>query len=298
VSRSRIPLTVIGGYLGAGKTTLVNRLLAEPGGRRLGVIVNDFGALAVDAGLLAAAAGEDGVVSLPNGCVCCTVGAGLHEALSALSSRAEPPDHVLIEVSGVADPATAAAWGTVPPFLPAGVIVLAAADTIRRQARDRYVGPEVVRQLAGADLLLVTKSDLVGAGEIDGVHRWLEGIAPDVPRVEAVAGDVPADVVLGVGPSGMTPPAPGERPAGHSDRYRTWTWASDSPVSIDALHRVLDDMGEVLRVKGVVRLDDGRTMLVQVVGRRRDITPAPLGLGPGFDSGHVSELVAIALADH
>lgn len=289
----RIPLTVIGGYLGAGKTTLVNRLLADADGLRLGVIVNDFGSLAVDAELLAATAGEDGVVSLPNGCVCCTVGTGLHEALATLAARPEPLDHVVIEVSGVADPAAAAAWGTVPPFELAGVVVLAAADTVRRQARDRYVGAEVVRQLVGADLLVVTKGDLVVLRELGEVHRWLAGAAAGVPRLEAVAGDLPAAVVLGASRAGGAAAVAGDDPLHHSDRYRTWTWTADSPVSVDALHRVLDDMGDVLRVKGVVWIDDGRWVLVQVVGGRRDITPAP----PGSGTHGVSALVAIALAD-
>ena len=92
-----IPITVLGGYLGAGKTTLLNRLLADSGDRRIGVIVNDFGALAIDVELLGGP-DRDGVVSLPNGCVCCTLGTDLFVALRTLADRVAPPDHVVIEV--------------------------------------------------------------------------------------------------------------------------------------------------------------------------------------------------------
>jgi G3E family GTPase len=123
----RIPLTVIGGYLGAGKTTLVNHVLRHAEGRRIGVIVNDFGTVGVDVALLAAASEHDArpgrIISLANGCVCCTIGTGLQDALAGLLALDPAPDHIVVEVSGVADPAGAAAWATVPPFEPGGVVV-------------------------------------------------------------------------------------------------------------------------------------------------------------------------------
>lgn len=285
-----IPLTVIGGYLGAGKTTLVNQLLCHPGGRRLGVIVNDFGSLAVDAELLSDAAGPGGVVSLPNGCVCCTVGAGLHEALGQLVGRADPPDHIVIEVSGVADPAAAGAWGTVPPFEPGGVVVLAAADAVRQQARDRYVGTDVVRQLAGADLVLVTKTDLVSPESLSGLHGWLDDRSHGAPRLDVVAGDLPADVALGVHPSGG--PLPSGDGEAHDGRYRSWVWTSQEPIERADLDAVVDGLGPVLRAKGVVRLTDGSSVLVQVVGRRREFSP----ISVGEPLAGASQLVAIAIA--
>jgi G3E family GTPase len=280
-----IPLTVIGGYLGAGKTTLLNELLRHPGGRRIGVIVNDFGSLAIDASLLGDTAG-DGVISLPNGCVCCTVGAGLHEALDALSSAPEPPDHIVIEVSGVADPTVAAAWATVPPFEPAGVIVLADATSVVQRSRDRYVGGEVTRQLAGADLVVVTKSDACGEPDVAEVERWVSETSGGAPSIRVVGGRVPAEVVLGVRSGGRQHGDVVE--ADHHDHYASWSWTSADPVRRDALDGFLGSLhAEVLRVKGRVRLDDDAWVLVQVVGRSIDVTPTV--------PADRSELVAISV---
>lgn len=268
----RIPLTVIGGYLGAGKTTLLNRLLERPGGRRLAVIVNDFGELGIDATLLGDR--TSGVVNLPNGCVCCTLGSDLHAALRSVVDVTEPPDQIVIEASGVARPRTVAAWATVPPFEPGGVIVLAAADSVQRRARDRYVGPDVLRQLSEADLVVVTKSDLVTPTELPELRSWCAVVSDGAPVIEAVLGDLPADVVLGRRPA---PAATLDDDVHtHTEMYSQWSWVSASPIAREAVEEFLAALPErVLRVKGFVELDDGTWVAAHVVGRRKVLVPSP-----------------------
>ncbi len=287
--RPRIPLTVLGGYLGAGKTTVLNRLLAAPGGRRIGVVVNDFGSVGIDAEWLSRTR-DDGIVNLPNGCACCTLGDDLHRALGNLTAGGDI-DHVVVEVSGVADPAAVAAWSTVEPFEPGGVIVLAAADAIRALATDRYVGGEVVRQLTGADLIVVTKLDRCEPSAIDAVGAWLERTAPSIPRVPASHGDVPADVLLGITPlhrsDRQSTADPGCRAEPdpmqqlHTERYETWAWSTDRPLDRAWLTSFLGALpAGVLRLKGWVALIDGDTVDVNVVGRSRDVRADARGSTP------------------
>ncbi len=239
--------------------------------------MNDFGELGVDAALLRSAAaaldgGADGagpVVNLANGCVCCTLGDDLRATLEMLRSVEPPLDHIVIEASGVADPATAAAWGTVPGFAPGGVIVLAAADSVMRSARDRYVGSEVVRQLAGADLVLVTKTDLVDDQRRSEVIAWIEEVT--AAPIQAAPSDVVAvEVVLGGPRQAAGRASPTEPDGRHRAEYVAWAVRVD-PVADDQLQRFLERLPDgVLRAKGEVAVIEpsgaivGR--LVQVVG--------------------------------
>lgn len=258
-----VPITVIGGYLGAGKTTLVNRLLADPGGRRLGVVVNDFGALGIDAEVLS---GSGDVVSLPNGCVCCSLGADLAATLDRLMEV--DVDHVVVEVSGVADPTAAAAWCTVPRFSHGGVLVLAAADTVETQATDRYIGADVRRQLQGADLVVLTKVDRVSDAARTQAAAWIEQESGGAPLVEAVHGDLPPEIALGQTGASTDPPTPDT----HDSTYTSWAWTSPEPVT--NLAAFLDELpSQILRLKGRVRVTGKPGHLeVQVVGRHREVS--------------------------
>src|SRR5208283_5132765 len=155
-----IPVTIIGGYLGAGKTSLLNTLLRGDHGLRLAVLVNDFGSINIDAELIASHDGE--TISLTNGCVCCSMVDNLAITLLELLGRQPPPDHIVIEASGVADPRRIAFYGAAHPRLRLdGLIVVADAETIGARVLDRYVGELVMRQLAEADLLVLSKIDLI-----------------------------------------------------------------------------------------------------------------------------------------
>ena len=263
-----LPVTVIGGYLGAGKTTLLNHLLRHAGGRRIAVLVNDFGQLAIDADLIEAEDGE--MISIAGGCICCSFGDDLTGALSDMARRAPRPDHVVIECSGVALPASIAFnIGLMEGLSLAGLVVLADAERVRRQAADAYIGDTILRQLSQADIVVVTKSDLVDRATRDALEAWLRGQVPDARVLTAAAGEVAPELLLGhregapLGPGGD-----------HADRDYDSLVLHPGPCYPEALaNRLADPALGLLRAKGFVRDRRGEWHLVQIVGSRAEVTP-------------------------
>ena len=276
-ARRPIPVTVIGGYLGAGKTTCLNHLLAADHGLRLAVLVNDFGAVNIDAGLIAEH-GDD-TVALTNGCVCCAIADDLGAALQAQVERQLPPDRIVVEASGVADPARVMRLaGNWPGCRPAGTAVLADAATIRERARDKFVGGLVVQQMQAADLLALNKLDLLPEGDIPASRAWVEAQAGRAHVVEARFGDVDAARLFGLGGGG---PAPASRTTidvaeapGHG--LSSVVWRPAGPVDPGALESRLAGRPEIHRAKGVVATGAG-SRRIDWSGGRLDLSPAPPG---------------------
>jgi len=267
----RVPFTLLGGYLGAGKTTILNHLIRHGSHRRLAVLVNDIGAVNVDASLVAAHDGR--TLTLTNGCVCCSIADEVGSVLEQVRSMDPPPDHVVMELSGVAEPARVAPWASTAGFRLDGVIVAVDAEQIASQLARPDIGDTVGAQLAAADLFVVTKTDLVD--DSGASVRADLAARTGAPVVSAVAGVVEPDVVLGVG---RLPSAPLEPPASAvaADGYRVTAVPFTGGTRAD-LERLVDGLpGSVLRAKGVLScIDADHPVEVDVVGRRRGLRSRP-----------------------
>ena len=199
---THLPLTIIGGFLGAGKTTLIQRLLTHTEGRRIAVLVNDFGKLNIDAKLIAQAGAD--TIELTNGCVCCSIGDDLNGALIQLESRASDFDHVVIEASGVSDPWKIAQIGLLNAgYRLDGVIVLVDAASVQDLLNNPRYEDTVIRQCRRADLLLVNKIDLVSddatvvEAKVQDITRQLLGQASATRVIACSQGTVPPELLLG-----------------------------------------------------------------------------------------------------
>jgi G3E family GTPase len=291
---SHVPVTVIGGYLGAGKTTLLNHVLASTRGLRVAVLVNDFGSVNIDADLVRRYDGE--TISLANGCMCCSLVDGFAAAIAQVLERPGAFDHVIIEASGVADPAKIARYGQMYGLPIDGIIVMADAEQVRTQATNKYVGDTVVRQFAQADLLVLNKIDLVSSQERARVRAWLGQLAPSAPIVESRWAVVPVEILLGMHAGRLSQSRDVGRPADHPHAaYATWTVERAAPVERDAVARFAKGLGTSLyRAKGFVCLADApdRRYVFQQVGTRWS-----LELDPSWSGTSHTVLVVIGRPD-
>jgi G3E family GTPase len=257
---------------------MVNHLLRNADGLRLAVLVNEFGELAIDEDLIEAE--DDDIVSIAGGCVCCSFGSDLTGALLKLAMLDPPPDHLLIESSGVAIPsAITGSVSLLEGFRTDGIVVLADAETVQAHAQSKYMSDTVLRQIADANIIVLNKTDLVDRAGLAATLGWLKTQNPDVRIIEAQQGIVPPQAVL---VSFLDRVAP----ANHHhqlDNFETSTLTPETPVDVEELARKLasENYG-LIRAKGFATSLTGQKMLIQVVGNRWDISEAPAHMTDGI----------------
>jgi G3E family GTPase len=193
----KIPVTVLTGYLGAGKTTLLNRILSEPHGKKFAVIVNEFGEIGIDNDLVVGA--DEEIFEMNNGCICCTVRGDLIRIIEGLMKRKGKFDAIIVETTGLADPAPVAQTF----FVDADVEEAARLDAVVTVADAKWLSqrlkdaPEAKNQIAFADVILLNKTDLVSPEELREVKARIHAINPYAKLHETVNCSVPLDAVLG-----------------------------------------------------------------------------------------------------
>lgn len=266
-SRQDIGVVVIGGYLGAGKTTLLNHLLSTAD-QRLAVLVNDFGDINIDEALIESNDGE--TLSLANGCICCSLIDGFASALETIRAIEPRPERLLIEASGVADPASVASWAHNPGFKLETTAVVIDAAMVMGQANNDLIGDTIIGQLRAGEVILVNKADLVEPASLKMTIDWLNTNfaaaktlvcargAVDLADLRPARDRSPASDPLAIGEIDNSHGGHDNHgPAHADDLFQTWTWTSNEPVTRTQVHEMMSDVPKGLeRAKGILWIDD------------------------------------------
>jgi len=283
-SAGAVPFTILTGYLGAGKTTALNRLLRQPLGRRIAVLVNELGRVAIDGRLINQAGGD--VLELAGGCVCCKIDVknDLWDGIADVVERSAP-DHMVLETTGIAEPpALLAGLARLPDALagriaPAGVICVVDAETCA-DVLDRRDESRV--QVACADRLLLRKLDRAGPEQVAAAHRLLAGLAPNAERASFPA-SVDGDRALSAFMLARRAVAAGGAAAPHRHGQLACACFSDpAPLLAGPLMAAVEELRDrLVRVKGFVHLaGDPRRAFLELAGSELSMREGPVW-GPG-----------------
>lgn len=288
----RIPVVVVGGFLGSGKTTLINSLLRQADGLRVAALVNDFGAMNVDAELIVGVEGS--TVALANGCVCCTIRDDLAKEAMRLLQRPDRPDLVIVELSGVSDPgpvySTFAETELRSAYELASMLALVDISTWGESGPDAQ--SLIQAQIAASDFVGLTKTDLVPKAKTTTVEAQVRVMARDAIVLPAARGNFSLPVLLDHD-AGFRP----RKSAAHASHgFLTRGWTSAQPLSLPRLEAVLQTLPAwIFRCKGFVRLEElpRARFLLQAVGRRYELNM----VGDWTDPSEPSRLTLIGGAE-
>ena len=263
MSQQKVPVTVLTGYLGAGKTTLLNRILSEEHGKKYAVIVNEFGEIGIDNDLIVDA--DEEVFEMNNGCICCTVRGDLIRIIEGLMKRRGQFDAIIIETTGLADPAPVAQTFFVDDDVQArasldAIVTVVDAKHILLRLDDSH---EAQEQIAFADIILLNKTDLVSPQELEEVRQRIRAINSQAKVLETVNAQAPLDQVLGQGAFDLDrilqiePGFLSEDDHEHDDAITSISVSSDAPLDpskfMPWLREVTATRGQdILRTKGII----------------------------------------------
>jgi G3E family GTPase len=279
----RLPVTIVTGFLGSGKTTFVNHILADRNGPRTAVMVNEIGDIAIDNDLIVGA-GDD-MVELANGCICCSINNDLVDAIFRVLRRRPPVDRVIVETTGLADPLPIVLTFLRSEFRDAmrldAVVALADAESF---SLDRFDAKAAQNQLRYADFVLLNKCDLVASKRAAAVEAKIRMVSKSAKILRTVQAAVPLHLVLGTGISRSSPQSGAEvhdQEHIEADGFEAVSFASEHAFAADRFQDFLEQLpGDVFRAKGVLAIEGSeRRHLFHLSGRRFTLDKAPEQLG-------------------
>lgn len=287
--RSAVPVTLLIGFLGSGKTTLLNRILKGDHGLRVGVLVNDFGAINIDAELIEGV--EENMISLSNGCVCCQIRDDLIASLEQLLLKTNTIDYVILEASGVSDPE-----GIVMTFLDRkfekllyidSITCVIDAEAVFTQGENANLSLLKLRQIGFSDLIILNKVDLVTLKHVEAIKEWIGTHLKRIRIIETVECNVPLEILLSAGRfdskhliQQTNEIALNSSDAVHSSVHAgtvfgAWSYESGVPFSLCSLKEMVRKRlpASVYRCKGIVYCVDtpSKRFALQIVGRRTEV---------------------------
>jgi G3E family GTPase len=297
-----IPITIITGFLGTGKTTLLNHILQSQVIERFAVLMNDFGSVKIDAGLIENVPGR--IVSLTNGCVCCSIRKELRTAILGMVNLDEPPEQILIETSGIANP-LAVKQALDKPELHGNIRVDSIITVVNAEQVMSLTGEiaQLIKaQILAAEILLLSKTDLIPKNQLAAVHDWMVGLNPSASVLDVIRGCVPLDTLLSIKAQDRQQDAPTVELVSSPQMYEVgvnadqeevlehhelvfdvWTYTSTVPLRVTSIQALMNQLPEdIYRVKGFLHLAECPKIktVLQKIGHRMTLSGGETWNGP------------------